>query len=409
MTLAAGTRLGPYEIVAPLGSGGMGEVYRARDTRIGRDVAIKLASTRFTDRFDRETRAIASLNHPNICTLYDLGPNYLVTELVEGETLSARLESRRAPGRGLPVDEALSVARQVLEALDAAHCGGFIHRDLKPQNIVVRRDGYVKVLDFGLAKQISTAKWVAQDATATQEVTLPGQILGTVSYMSPEQIREQDVDQRSDLFAFGTLFYELLVGRHPWRRRSPVETLHAILHEETPALSIAFPANSAVPSVVQRLLKKNPAERYSSARAVLEALFATVVSASASPTSGRDTESIRSIAVLPFVFLGEPGQHQALSLGFADALIAALGNLETVVVTPTSATCATRRAWNPAESAATSGFVTHCKGTYSSSGSSGASRCNCSTQPRNGSPFLRNTIFCGRTCSMYRMTSATAS
>jgi serine/threonine protein kinase len=192
-------------------------------------VAIKVAGERFSERFDREARAVAALNHPNICTVHDVGPNYLVMELVDGETL------REWFRRGLPLERSLGIARQVLEALSAAHRTGVIHRDLKPENVMVRVDGYVKVLDFGLAKWLPTA--LRQTGrTATMGVSQPGQILGTFAYMSPEQIQGQDVDQRSDLFAFGILLYEMLTGRHPWPRPSSVETLHAILHDDPPPI-----------------------------------------------------------------------------------------------------------------------------------------------------------------------------
>ena len=165
MPLSAGVRLGPYEILARIGAGGMGEVYRARDTRLDRAVAVKIAAKQFSERFEREARAVAALNHPNICTLYDVGPDYLVTELVEGETLRGWL--MRAP----PAERRLEVARQVLEALRAAHNAGFVHRDLKPQNIMVRGDGYVKVLDFGLAKRLPGAGLLQSDGVLTADAT----------------------------------------------------------------------------------------------------------------------------------------------------------------------------------------------------------------------------------------------
>ena len=221
-----GQQFGPYQIVSPLGAGGMGEVYRALDARLGREVAIKISQERFSARFEREARAISSLNHPHICTLYDVGPNYLVMELVEGETLRDWL--KRAPA----VEPSLEIARQVLEALRAAHRAGIIHRDLKPENIMVRFDGYVKVLDFGLAKMIPTSPLLGTQATATASLSRPGQVVGTVAYMSPEQILGQDTDQRSDLFSFGIILYEMLTRQHPWPRSSSVDRLHAILHDD---------------------------------------------------------------------------------------------------------------------------------------------------------------------------------
>ena len=225
--LTPGARLGPYQILGPLGEGGMGKVYRGLDTRLDRAVAIKISAEQFTKRFEQEARAISALNHPHICTLYDVGPNYLVTELVEGETL--RDWFRRA----LPVERSLEIARQVLEALRAAHRAGIVHRDLKPENVMVRFDGYVKVLDFGLATRVPASRALQAESAVTTDVTLvepnaedvgnerlslPGQILGTVAYMSPEQIQGQEIDQRSDLFAFGIIFYEMLTRQHPWPR-----------------------------------------------------------------------------------------------------------------------------------------------------------------------------------------------
>src|SRR5215472_10466580 len=194
MSLAAGSWLGPYEIIAPLGAGGMGEVYRARDRRMGREVAIKLSADRFNDRFEREVRAVAALNHPNICHVYDVGPNYLVMELIEGVTLADRI--RQGP---IPLDQALTIARQICDAIEAAHEKGIIHRDLKPANIKITPDTCVKVLDFGLAKVVGQpARGVDPNESPTLEMgaTISGQIVGTASYMSPEQARGQIVDRR---------------------------------------------------------------------------------------------------------------------------------------------------------------------------------------------------------------------
>jgi serine/threonine protein kinase len=326
--LSRGTRVGPYEILGPIGAGGMGEVYKARDPRLGRDVAIKFASERFTDRFEQEARAIAALNHPNICTLYDVGPNYLVTELVEGDTLRDCLR------RGLSIERTPHLAKQILEALCAAHDAGIVHRDLKPENVMVRPDGYVKVLDFGLAKRSATPAF-ASEKTASMGLSLPGQILGTIAYMSPEQILGQPADPRSDLFAFGVILHEMLTGLHPWPRESPVDIMHAILHDDPPTI----PDSSGEWTVpARKLLSKSPAGRYASAQRVLEALPVSGVSR---PTgSGRSVgipQDPTSIAVLPFVFLNDIEERKALSLGFADALITVLGSLEDIRVLPTSA------------------------------------------------------------------------
>jgi non-specific serine/threonine protein kinase len=334
--LKAHEKLGPYEIVGLLGTGGMGEVYSAVDTRLGRKVAIKISQERFSGRFEREARAISALNHPNICTLHDVGPNYLVTELVEGETLRDFLQRPRS------LDRSLLIARQVLEALRAAHRAGIVHRDLKPQNIMVRFDGYVKVLDFGLAKRMQAAAAVQTQSTAPLEITVPGQLLGTVAYMSPEQILGQEVDQRSDLFAFGIILYEILAGRHPWPRASAVDTLHAILHDEAPLVD-QVPLEIA--PVVRGLLCKRPMERYPSAEAVLEAL----VTPSGPAPAVAGTKPLTSIAVLPFVFLSEVEERKALALGFADALITMLGGLEDFAVLPTTAILNFAAGSNPAQ------------------------------------------------------------
>ena len=327
--LAAGSQLGPYQIHSLLGSGGMGQVYKAFDARLGRDVAIKVAADRFSERFDREVRAVASLNHPNICTVYDVGPNYLVMELVDGTTLREWFKSE------LSVERSLGIARQVLDALSAAHRAGVVHRDLKPENVMVRADGYVKVLDFGLAKWLPTAPLQAE--RTTMHVTQPGQILGTVAYMSPEQIQGRDVDARSDLFSFGILLYEMLTGRHPWPRPSAVETLHAILHDDAPPADASLSVGADLAAVVQTLLRKSPAERYPLAEAVREALAASAAASGSSTPSQASPTLLTSIAVLPFVFLSDVEGSRALSLGFADALITILGNLADVVVAPTSA------------------------------------------------------------------------
>jgi serine/threonine protein kinase len=196
LPLSTGDKLGPYEILAPIGAGGMGDVYKARDARLGRMVAIKVSEEQFSERFEREARAVAALNHPNICTLHDLGPNYLVMELVEGVPLKGPV----------PVEKAVEYARQILDALDAAHRKGITHRDLRPANILVTKQG-IKLLDFALAKQAGPPK--ESDPTLTSQ----GQILGTLQYMSPEQLQGKEADSRSDLFSFGCVLYEMLMGK----------------------------------------------------------------------------------------------------------------------------------------------------------------------------------------------------
>jgi serine/threonine-protein kinase len=255
MRLSAGARLGPYEILAPLGAGGMGEVYRARDPRMGREVAIKISAERFSDRFEREVRAVAALNHPNICQVYDVGPNYLVMELVEGPTLAERIK-----GGALALEEALPIARQITDALEVAHQKGIVHRDLKPANIKIKPDGTVKVLDFGLAKmaeQTVAAVSPEESPTATMGATIAGQIMGTAAYMAPEQARGKTIDKRADIWAFGVVLYEMLTGRRLFEGETISDTLAAVLAKE--------PAWDRVPARAQHLLQscleKDPKRR----------------------------------------------------------------------------------------------------------------------------------------------------
>ena len=255
MTLPAGTRLGPYEILSPLGAGGMGEVYRARDSRLQRDVAVKVLPPGLSSdpdrlrRFEQEARAAGVLNHPNILAIHDIGSHdgapYVVSELLEGETLRERMG-----GSALPPRKALEIAVQIARGLAAAHDRGIVHRDLKPENLFVTRDGHVKILDFGLAKL--TLPEEAEPAAMTSLPTTPaetepGKILGTASYMSPEQVRGQPADHRSDLFAFGAILHEMLSGKRAFRRETAVETMNAILKEEPPDSGGDEPEPSARP------------------------------------------------------------------------------------------------------------------------------------------------------------------
>ncbi|HUS05115.1 MAG TPA: serine/threonine-protein kinase [Bryobacteraceae bacterium] len=320
--LEAGTKLGPYHIVGPLGEGGMGKVYRAVDTRLGRAVAIKISAEEFSKRFEREARTISALNHPQICTLYDIGSlpsgfGYMVTELVEGETLRDWLKHSSA------ADQGVRIARQILEALRAAHGVGIVHRDLKPANIMVRFDGYVKVLDFGLARRIPMAGTFRTEETATAGLSLPGEIVGTAAYMSPEQILGQEVDQRSDLFAFGIILYEILTGQHPWTRKSTVDTLHAILHDEPP------PRKITLAGVVDKLLRKDREERYPSAEAVLEAF------ASPRPVQTVSTGVLTRLIVLPFRILRQHDASDFLSVSLPDAITNSLTAIDSLVVRST--------------------------------------------------------------------------
>ncbi len=253
MALSPGEHLGNYEIISLIGKGGMGEVYKAHDSRLRRDVAIKVSRDHFTERFDREARVVASLNHANICTVFDVGPNYLVLELIEGDTLADRI----AQGP-IPLDEALPIAGQIAEALREAHEKGVTHRDLKPGNVKIRPDGAVKVLDFGLAKVGGMPGMTSDDSpTLTLAATQVGAILGTASYMSPEQAKGKPVDRRSDIYAFGVVLYEMLTGQRLNQGESLSETLAITIKEDADL--------SRVPFEVRRLLtsclKKDPQQR----------------------------------------------------------------------------------------------------------------------------------------------------
>lgn len=254
MLLAPRTRLGPYEILALIGSGGMGEVYKAKDTRLDRVVALKVSKMEFSERFEREARAVAALNHSNICTLYDVGPNYLVMEYIEGTPLKGPM----------PVDQALKYAAQICDALDAAHKKGITHRDLKPDNILLTKTG-IKLLDFGLAK---TAQAAASPVDATFNMTLTGnnEIVGTLYYMSPEQLQgsTREIDARSDIFSFGLVFYEMLTGKRAFDGSSPASVIAAIM--ERPAPSISDIAPPALDRALQRCLAKDAGDRWQSAR-----------------------------------------------------------------------------------------------------------------------------------------------
>ena len=260
MPLLTGTRLGPYEVLSPLGAGGMGEVYKARDTRLDRIVAIKVSAERFGERFQSEAHAIAALNHPHICTLYDVGPNYLVMEYIEGETLATRI--RKGP---LPFDEAMKIAIEVAGALDAAHRHGIVHRDLKPGNIMLTESG-TKLLDFGLAK---FQRVRAAGETMTMALTGPAQLVGTLPYMSPEQLEGQEADGRSDIFAFGAVLYEMLTGHRAFLRQSTAETVAAVRREEPkPIGDFVRDVPHDLQGIVLRCLRKAREGRYASASEV---------------------------------------------------------------------------------------------------------------------------------------------
>lgn len=272
MAISAGTKLGPYEIVAPLGSGGMGEVYRARDERLGRFVAIKVLPASFTNdvdrlrRFDLEARAVAALNHPNILAVHDTGSydrvQFIVMELLDGKTLRDML--KEGP---IPVRKALALFQQVANGLAAAHDKKIVHRDLKPENIFISKDGRVKILDFGLAKQntpLSAAETLTGPTLGVPQ-TESGAVMGTVGYMSPEQVRGEATDHRSDVFALGALLYEMLSGQRAFKRDTGAETMTAILKDEPPELTHTNPAISpGLDRIVHRCLEKEPEQRFQS-------------------------------------------------------------------------------------------------------------------------------------------------
>jgi len=270
MPLSNGTRLGPYAIVAPLGAGGMGEVYRARDSRLGRDIALKVLPSAFSSdvervrRFEQEGRAAAALNHPNIVVLYDVGLHdgvyYVASELLEGESLRERLSSA-----ALPIRKAIEYGIQIARGLAAAHAKGIVHRDLKPENLFVTKDGIVKILDFGLAKyHAPKAASASPTELATQPIeTDPGKVLGTAGYMSPEQVRGGIADARSDLFSLGVVLYEMVSGKRAFTGDSTVEVMNAILKQEPPELDAALPPS--LDQIIRRCLEKKPGERFQSA------------------------------------------------------------------------------------------------------------------------------------------------
>jgi len=258
MPLTAGERLGPYEVLALIGAGGMGEVWKARDTRLDRVVAVKVSQEKFSDRFEREAHAVAALNHPHICTLHDVGPNYLVMEYVEGTPLEGPV----------PLEKAVEYASQILDALDAAHQKGIIHRDLKPANILVTKQG-IKLLDFGLAKHTVPLK----EMDLTRALTNQGQIVGTLQYMSPEQLQGKEADARSDLFAFGCVLYEMLTGKRAFDGSSGASVIAAILEREpAPVGNNSGDAARPLDRVVKRSLAKDPDQRFQTARDLKAAL-----------------------------------------------------------------------------------------------------------------------------------------
>jgi TolB-like protein len=332
MALAAGTSLGPYRILAPLGRGGMGEVYHAADDRLGRSVAVKVLPAEFaadTDRrarFEREARAIAAINHPNICGVYDVGRQgdvaFLVMELLEGESLADRL--RRG---AMAFEVAHPIALTMLETLAAVHERGLIHRDLKPANIFLTRHG-VKLLDFGLARELKGA--AVPDSGATQA----GVVMGTPRYLAPEQLRGQVVDERTDVFAAAAVIYEMLTGRAVFDRASLVDVLHAVAHEEVEPLPSSL-APEHVDRAVRRALSKNPAERPPGAAAFAAALRGAFDTPTLPVAVAATAPAVTRVIVLPFRMLRADADTDFLAFSLPDAVGAALSRLESVVVRST--------------------------------------------------------------------------
>ncbi len=326
MALLIGTRLGPYEIIEPLGAGGMGEVYRARDTRLERDVAVKVLPETLTKdasllaRFDREAKLLATLSHPNILTVFDDGADhgfsYVVTELLEGETLKEVIRKSV-----LEWPTALEISVSVAQGLSAAHSKGIIHRDLKPENIFLSTNSIVKILDFGLARadSFSDQQDVSRAATLFRD-TSPGMLIGTIPYMSPEQVRGLPLDNRSDIFSFGSVLYEILSGCRPFASDSAVETIASILKDPTPDL---LDSNATVPpqldAVIRRCLEKDPQDRFQNVEDLLQAL--KEVQPDAKPAPIRSGKRIDSLAVLPFLDVNPDPDSEYLVDGITDNII----------------------------------------------------------------------------------------
>ncbi len=316
MSLPAGTRLGPYEIVESVGAGGMGEVYRATDSRLGRVVALKLLGNDFSERLLAEARAISAVNHPNICALYDMGTHegqsYLVLEFVQGRTLQGPL----------PPEHALRIAVEIASALDAAHRKGITHRDLKPANIMVAEDGSVKLLDFGLAKLVRAGE---TDVTRTIE----GSLMGTAAYMAPEQAEGKPLDVRSDIFSFGAVVYEMIAGRRAFEGDSMASVLTAVLRDDPAPLGPG--TQPGIEAILKRCLRKSAAERFQNMQEVRQALDTLRSPTMVIPRAAVQAEA--SIAVLPFDNLSADPENEYFSDGLAEEIINALTQVQGLKVT----------------------------------------------------------------------------
>ena len=341
MPLPAGFRLGPYEILDSLGAGGMGEVYRARDARLDRDVAVKVLSPAVASdavalaRFEREAKAVAALSHPSVLSVYDIGVEggmtFVVMELLEGKTLKQRLLD--GP---IPLRKATEIAIDVALGLVAVHEKGIVHRDLKPANLFVTADGRVKILDFGLARQVPLPSQI-DTSTPTAPLTDPGTVFGTVGYMAPEQVRGETADARSDIFSAGAILYEMCTGKRAFRHQTAAETMNAILHEDPPELSKnGFPSAPGMEKIVRHCLEKNPAERFQSAR---DLAFALQTTATARWSSGAvpipleaGAPAAASVAVLPFLTLSAAPESEFFSDGITEDVTAALSRIRALKV-----------------------------------------------------------------------------
>jgi serine/threonine-protein kinase len=341
MPLAPGTRLAQYEIVSPLGSGGMGEVYRARDLRLGREVAVKVMAAHIASdpamrqRFETEARAIAALSHPSILSIHELavvdGLPFAVMELLEGQTLRERMKAGAIAWR-----EAVSIAAPIAEGLAAAHSRGIIHRDLKPENVFITTDGTVKILDFGLALQrLSVVEAAGEGPTVGQ--TTQGLVLGTFGYMSPEQVLGHRVDGRSDIFSAGCILYEMLSGRSLFSGSTPQEIVASLMHDSLPELSAFDPfAPPELRAIVTRCISREPRHRFDSARDLGMALRALLTGSAAGAGAKRSRPRGKSLAVLPFVNAGTDPRLEYLIDGITESIINSLSQLAGLRVVPRS-------------------------------------------------------------------------